>query len=798
MKDDVRETEILPLLPVRDMVIFPYMIVPLFVGREISSKAVQESLSNDRMIFLTTQKEVNEQTPKPDSLYKTGVVAMVMRTRKLADGRMKVLVQGVSRARIEKFENTDSCMKVQVERFEESKAIDHTKTQPLIKTIREQIGQTMSYGKMTPPEIVTVLEDVKADPNKIADIVASNMSLKVSDAQKVLEADSAEIKLQMVCEFLNKEIEVLKMQIKIKNTAKDEINKTQKEYFLREQLRAIKSELGESDSKSEEINELRERGMKAGLSNEAKKEFFKQLHRLERMHPDASESSIVRNYLEWIVELPWSKESIDNLDLKHAREILDEDHYDITKVKERILEFLAVRKLTNKAKGPILCFVGPPGVGKTSLGNSIARAMGRKYHRIALGGVKDEAEVRGHRRTYVGAMPGKIIQALKFTKTRNPVFVLDEVDKLGNDYKGDPSSALLEVLDAEQNHTFRDHYLNLDFDLSDILFLATANVVENIPVPLRDRMEIITLSGYTEQEKFEIAKRHLITKQLDYNGLTENNIEFTDDGIQSVISNYTREAGLRNLSRELGGVCRKIAAKVVMGEDKDTFVITPDRVEELLGPAKFAKDEMNKDQKVGVATGMAWTSAGGEMLQIEAISMKGKGRITLTGQLGEVMKESAKAALGYAKANAKELGIKDEWFEKNDIHLHVPAGATPKDGPSAGITIATAIVSLITRRPIRSDITMTGEVTLTGRVLQIGGLREKALAALMYGCKNIIIPTQNAKDLVDIPADYRDKLNFMMVKSVDEVLKLALCEKPVEEVVVVDSSKDPSVTVSNA
>ncbi len=780
-KDNNNSKEFLPLLPIRDIVVFPYMIVPLFVSRESSAKAIKEALAGSRAIFLTAQKKVtDEQIPKPESLYTTGIIATVMRTRQLADGRVKVLVQGVSKARIKSFDNKEGCMMVEVETSIETE-VDHMETQPLIRNIKDQVNEIIAYGKVISPDILNILEDLKAEPNKIADIVASNISLKISDAQKVLESDSAVEKLKIVCEYLSKELEALKMQIKIKNTAKDEINKSQKEYFLREQLRAIKSELGEADSKSEEISELRERGMKAGMPTEVKKEFSKQLSRLEKMHPEASEASIVRNYVEWIVDLPWAKKSVDNLDIKHARKVLDQDHYDINKVKERILEFLAVRKLTNKAKGPILCFVGPPGVGKTSLGNSIARAMGRKYHRIALGGVKDEAEIRGHRRTYVGAMPGKIIQALKTTGTRNPVLVLDEIDKLGNDYKGDPSSALLEVLDAEQNHTFRDHYLNLDFDLSNVLFLATANVVENIPAPLKDRMEIINLSGYTEHEKFIIAKKYLIKHQLVFNGLTDKQIEFTDDGIQSVISNYTREAGLRNLTRELGGVCRKIATKVVMGENKDKFIVTSDRVEELLGPAKFLRDELDHEHGIGVATGLAWTSVGGEILHIEAVAMKGKGKITLTGQLGDVMKESAQAALGYAKANVSELGIKPEWFENHDIHLHIPAGATPKDGPSAGVTIITAIVSLITRRPTKTNISMTGEITLTGRVLQIGGLKDKALAALRHGCKNVIIPIQNSKDLIDIPDEFRDKLNFMPVKSVDEVLKVALEKDPIEQ-----------------
>jgi ATP-dependent Lon protease len=629
---------------------------------------------------------------------------------------------------------------------------------------------------MISPDILLSIEEAKG-PGYIADFVASNLDLKVSDAQRILETHDPVARLALVSEFLTKELEVLAMQVKIRNTAKDEMSKSQKEYFLREQLRAIKSELGEADSKTEEVEELREKLLSAGMPQEVETEALKQLARLERMHPDASEASMLRTYLDWMIELPWNKTTQDNLDLKHARKILDEDHFDIKKVKERILEFLAVRQLRKDMKGPILCFAGPPGVGKTSLGRSIAKAMGREYFRVSLGGVKDEAEIRGHRRTYVGAMPGKLIQALKAAKTNNPVFVLDEIDKLGSDFRGDPSAALLEVLDPEQNATFRDHYLNVDFDLSNVMFIATANVLEQVPPPLRDRMEIIHLSGYTEQEKLLISKKHLISRQLEANGITDKNIDFKDDGLAAIIANYTRESGLRNLEREIGSVCRKVATQVVMGDTETKHAITAEKVEELLGPAKFLRDESELEDKVGVATGLAWTSVGGEVLFIEAVKMKGKGGFKITGQLGDVMKESAQAALSFARANAESLGIDSAWFDENEIHVHIPNGATPKDGPSAGITLATAIISLITDVPIRSDVSMTGEVTLTGRVLPIGGLKEKSLAALRHGSKDVIIPHQNLKDLADVPEEFRNKLNFIPVKHLEEVLAIALDSK---------------------
>lgn len=763
----------LPMLPVRDLVVFPYMILPLYVGREASIKAVEESLTQNRMIFLASQKEVFEENPNEDSIYQVGTIAMIMRMRKLVDGRVKILIQGVAKGVIKKYNQNSPYFDVEIEKVEESEnAASSIECEAMIRNAKEQIEKVIALGKVLSPDILLVLDDV-TEPGRLADLIASNIGLNVDQAQKVLETENHKERLKLVNEILANELEVLQMQARIRNTAKDEMNRSQREYFLREQMRAIKNELGESDSKTEEIDELREKVLAANMPEAVEKETMKQIARLERMHPDASEASMMRTYLDWMVELPWTKSTKDQLELANAEKILNEDHYDLHKVKDRILEFLAVRKLKNEIKGPILCFAGPPGVGKTSLGRSIARSMGREYVRIALGGVKDEAEIRGHRRTYVGAMPGKIIHALKQAKTNNPVIVLDEIDKLGSDFRGDPSAAMLEVLDPEQNSSFKDNYLNVDFDLSNVLFIATANVLENIPPALRDRMEIISISGYTENDKILIAKKHLIDRQIESNGIDTSKIKFTDEGLSSLISHYTREAGLRNLEREIGSVCRKVAKRVVQG-DKTCTVINHEMVVELLGPPKYVRDEKLKEPQVGVATGLAWTQAGGEVLFVEALKMKGKGGLVLTGQMGDVMKESATAAMSYARANADALGIKENWAEENQVHVHMPAGAIPKDGPSAGITIATTLISLMTETPIKHDIAMTGEVTLAGRVLPVGGIKEKALAALTYGIKTIIIPMQNQRDLEDIPEEFRNKIKFIPVENLDEVLAIAL------------------------
>lgn len=767
--------ETLPMLPVRDIVIFPYMIIPLFVGREASIQAVEESLSKNRLIFLASQKEFNEENPSPESIYKTGTVAMIMRMRKLADGRVKILIQGVSKARITSYTQTAPFFRVSVDKIEDQFKLDETiqpQAEALIKSAKENIEKVIALGKMLSPDILLVLDDIQ-EPGRIADLIASNLGLKVSDAQGVLETTDHLDRLKQVINLLASEVETLQTQSKVRSSSKDEMSKSQREYFLREQMKAIKNELGEQDSKTDDLEEVRKKVQSSQMPAEVEKEALKQLGRLERMHPDASEASMLRTYLDWMVDLPWGKETEDLIDLKVAKQILESDHYGLEKAKDRILEFLAVRKLKDTVKGPILCFAGPPGVGKTSLGRSIAKAMGRKYFRISLGGVKDEAEIRGHRRTYVGAMPGKVIQALKQCGSRNPVFVLDEIDKLGSDFRGDPSAAMLEVLDPEQNATFRDNYLNVDFDLSKVLFIATANVLENIPAALRDRMEIIQLSGYTENEKLEIAIQHVVRKQIENHGLTEEQCRFTPEAISYLISHYTREAGLRNLEREVGSVCRKVAKLVVLG-DLRSVTVTKEKIIEYLGAPRFLREERLEEDTIGVCTGLAWTQAGGEVLYVEALGMKGKGGVTLTGQMGDIMKESATAALSYARAHAEQLGIQPDWFENNHIHIHLPAGAIPKDGPSAGITMATAIIGLITDVPTHRDVAMTGEVTLTGRVLPIGGVKEKCLAAYNHGVKTVILPMANKKDIVDIPDEIRNKMTFIFVEHLDEVLHIAL------------------------
>lgn len=774
--DNIDFKDTLPLLPIRDLVVYPFMILPLFVGRESSIKAVEEALNNtDRLILLASQKDIKAETPGPDDIYALGTVAMIMRMRRLPDGRVKILIQGLSKARITNFQALDPFYTVNLEKVENLPQQDpQNVAEALMRTTRQNLEQVITQGKILSPDIMMVLEDIN-DPGRLSDLIASNLNLKVDEAQILLETLDPIERLQRINDILIRELEILQVQAKIKRSAESELSKGQKEFFLREQIRAIKSELGDNQEEKDEFTELREKIIAKKMPDTIEKEALKQMGRLERMHPDSSESSILRGYLEWVTDLPWSETSDEILDLEHAKTVLDEDHFELAKVKERILEYLAVRSLKGgSVKGPILCFSGPPGVGKTSLGKSIARATGRKFVRISLGGVKDESEIRGHRRTYVGAMPGRFIQAMKQAGTINPVIMLDEVDKLGSDYKGDPSSALLEVLDPEQNGNFRDHYLNLPYDLSQVMFIATANVLDQIPGPLRDRMEVISISGYSQEEKLSISKRYLIPKQMNENGITDEHVEFHDEGVKSVIDGFTREAGLRNLERQIGSLCRKVAKKIATGESNKTHILS-DTVEELLGPALYTRDDHKETDEVGVVTGLAWTAAGGEILHIEATKMKGKG-ITLTGQLGDVMKESAKAALGYIRSHAEELGIDEDAFDNNEVHLHIPAGAIPKDGPSAGITLATALTSLFTDSLVSKDIAMTGEITLTGKVLPIGGLKEKALAAMRLGIETIIIPWKNQKDLADIPEEYRKKINFVPVKNFKEVLAVALLD----------------------
>jgi ATP-dependent Lon protease len=775
--EELNIPDILPLLPVRDVVVYPYMILPLFVGREISINAVDHALSKDRLIFLATQKDVGEEDPAPEMIYDVGTVAMIMRMLKLPDGRVKILVQGLTKGRITEYETEKPFYSVRIERLVEPMMPESSlETEAFMRTVKEQLAKIVSLGKAVSAEVMVIVENMQ-EPGSLADLIASNIGLKVEEAQRLLEIIDPIERLKRVNEFLNKEFELLSMQVRIQSAAKEEMGKSQREYYLREQLRAIQQELGETDARSEEIAELRKAIESAKMPAPVEKEALKQLGRLEQMHPDAAESGMLRTFMDWMVELPWGKSTKDSLEIKKAKEILDEDHYYLEKIKDRILEFLAVRKLKKKMKGPILCFVGPPGVGKTSLGKSIARAMGRKFVRISLGGVRDEAEIRGHRRTYVGALPGRIIQGLKQAGSNNPVFMLDELDKLGADFRGDPSSALLEVLDPEQNHAFSDHYINLPFSLSDVMFIATANQIDTIPGPLRDRMEVIHLSSYTEEEKLQIAKRYLVPRQTKENGITEKIVTFSDEAIKVIISKYTREAGLRNVEREIGSVCRKVARKVAEGEKKQ-FVINAATVAKYLGPPRFLREEEMEHNEIGVVTGLAWTPVGGEVLFVEATIMKGKGGLTLTGQLGDVMKESVQAALSYIRARATELQLPEDFYSTMDIHVHVPAGAIPKDGPSAGVTMATALVSALSKVPVKKDVAMTGEITLRGKVLPIGGLKEKMLAAIRLGITTIIIPEQNRKDLEDIPKHILKKVKIVCAKTIDDVLKVALEKYP--------------------
>ena len=764
--------EILPLLPIRDIVIYPYMMLPLFVGRDVSIRAVEEALSRDRLIFLVSQMNSSEENPAPADIHRVGTIASIMRMLKLADGRVKILVQGLAKGEVDTYLRERPFFEVKIRKVVEPTLAEvPIEVEALMRTAKEKIEQILNL-KNLPPEIVMVTDNI-SDPGVLADLVASNLRLKIEESQAILEIFDPIERLKKVNELLTRELELSTMQARIQNQAKEEMSKTQRDYYLREQLKQIQQELGEGDERAEEISELRKQIEKAKMPVEAKREADKQLRRLEQMHPESSEASLVRTYLDWLVDLPWSKKTKDNLNIKKAKQVLDEDHYNLEKIKERILEYLAVNKLRRKIKGPILCFVGPPGVGKTSLGRSIARSLGRSFVRVSLGGVRDEAEIRGHRRTYVGALPGRIIQGIKQAGSNNPVFMLDEIDKVGADFRGDPSAALLEVLDPEQNHAFSDHYLNLAFDLSNVLFICTANLLDPIPAALADRMEVIQLSGYTNEEKLAIARKYLVPRQLDDNGISTKELEISDDAVLRVVAEYTKEAGLRNLEREIASICRKVARKVAEGKS-DLTRVTRANVHTFLGAPKFLPEAEQEHHEIGVATGLAWTSTGGEILHVEASLSRGRGNLTLTGQLGDVMKESAQAAVSYARAHAKTLGIEADFYQKLDIHIHVPAGAIPKDGPSAGITMATALISALTKRAVSRDVAMTGEITLRGRVLPIGGLKEKSLAAFRAGIKTIILPDRNEKDLEEIPKPLRRKLNWVIAKNMSDVLSVAL------------------------
>ena len=765
----------LPVLPLRDMVVFPFIIAPLSVARDISMQAVDRALSDNRMILLVAQRDKDEEDPGEKDLFQIGTVAVIMRLLKLPDERIRVLVQGVCRAKIASFVSTRPHLTARIERLADlPHDTESIEKEALVRSVKRALERAASLGKNLPSEVQVIASNLE-DPGRLADLVASNLDLKVEESQDVLETLDAVERLKRVHDFVQRETSLLSMQREIDSMAKDEMDRSQREVYLRHQMKAIMSELGEGNELAEEVERYRERARGLELSPQGSEEVERQLKKLERMHPDAAEASTLRNYLDWLLGMPWGKPTKDNLDLPAARAILDADHYGLEAVKDRILEYLAVRKLKKKSKGPILCFVGPPGVGKTSLGRSIARALGRQFVRLSLGGVKDEAEIRGHRRTYIGAMPGRIIQGLKRVETRDPVIMLDEVDKIGQDFRGDPSAALLEVLDPEQNGTFRDHYLGVPWDLSDVMFIANANLLDPIHPAFRDRMEVIRLAGYTEEEKLVIAKRHIVPKQVDENGLKPARIDFSDGAIKGLIAGYTREAGLRNLERHVAAVCRKVARQVAEGKKGKSRIIASS-LETFLGPAPATREDALPDDQVGVATGLAWTEAGGDVLFVEATAMRGRGGLILTGQLGEVMKESAQAALSFARTHAAELSIDAGFFEVHDLHVHVPEGAIPKDGPSAGITMAVAIVSALTDRAVRRDVAMTGEITLRGNVLPVGGIKEKVLAARRSGVGTVLLPEANRKNLDEIPKALRRDLRLEFVADVRDVFRLAFRE----------------------
>ncbi len=778
--------EELPVLPLRDLVIYPHMVFPIFVGRDFSLKAVDEAVNKyNRYIFLVLQKDKDIDNPNEEDIYQIGTVATILRTMNLEDNRVKILVQGVGRGRIVELKKEDVYFKGKIEILKETEIEEDLEIEALKHSIKDLLNRAVQLGKQILPDLLEIIKSVE-EPGKLADLVASILEQKTEQAQKILEITDTKERLRKVHDLLLKEVRLLELQQKIRDAAREHMERDQKEYFLRQQIKAIQEELGEKDDRQEEIEEYKKKIEEAGMPEEVRKEAEKQLKRLEKMHPDSAEAGVIRTYLDWLVELPWNNRTRDKLDLKRAKKILDKDHYDLEKVKDRILEYLAIQKLRKGKgiKGPILCFVGPPGVGKTSLGKSIAKVLGRKFIRQALGGVRDEAEIRGHRRTYVGAMPGRIIQGIKQAGTKNPVFMLDEVDKLASDFRGDPASALLEVLDPEQNKEFVDNYIGLPFDLSEVLFICTANRIDTIPRPLLDRMEVIRIPGYSEEEKLYIAKNYLIPRQLKETGLSERYVEFTDSGLQYLIRHYTREAGVRSLERQINAILRKIAKEIALKGKKKKYRITKSLVKKLLGAPLYMPEKEEKDQ-IGIVHGLAWTAVGGEILKIEATKMPGKGNLVLTGSLGDVMKESAITALSYVKSKSKEYGIDPQIFQKYDIHVHVPAGAIPKDGPSAGISIATAICSVLIELPVRSDVAMTGEITLRGNVLPVGGLKEKILAAKRAGIKNVILPKDNRDEVMeDLPSFVRKDLNLIFVEHVEEVFKTAIedFEKRIKEV----------------
>jgi len=773
-KDDDQQPNrtLLPLLPLRDIVVFPYMVAPLFVGRPKSVSALSEAMNQEKLVFLATQKTAGVDNPDEKDISRVGTVGKILQLLRLPDGTVKALVEGQQRGRIVRFQEEKEHFQVEVENVQEpevSAAESIALCRSAIKSFEEYAGINKSISK----DLVSNVSSID-DPSKLADTLAAHFSFKIEDKQRLLETASPSDRLQLLIGLIQMEIDVYRMDQRIKGRVKEQMEKTQKNYYLNEQMRAIKKEMGADEEAGDDLNELEERIENKKMSKEATEKAKAELKKLKMMTPMSAEATVVRNYIDWIINLPWYEKTEINDDIDEAEKILDEDHYGLEKPKERILEYLAVQSLMNKIRGPILCFVGPPGVGKTSLAKSVARATGRKYVRLSLGGVRDEAEIRGHRRTYIGALPGKIIQSLKKVGVNNPVFCLDEVDKMSMDFRGDPSAALLEVLDPEQNFSFNDHYLDLDYDLSDILFITTANTLPDIPLPLQDRMEIIRLPGYTEYEKYHIADQFLIPKQIKANGLEGKNVQFSENAVYTVIRRYTREAGVRNLEREIASICRKLAKEVLRNKDKEVFKVTSTSINKHLGPPRFRESQLEEKDHVGLATGLAWTQVGGELLAVETAIMPGKGKLTVTGKLGDVMQESAQAALSYVRSRSELLGVDPKFYKQYDMHIHIPEGAIPKDGPSAGITMCTSIVSALTKRPVHRDLAMTGEITLRGRVLPIGGLKEKILAAHRSGIKKVLIPKENEKDLKDIPKPIKKQVQIEPVEHLDEVLTHAI------------------------
>ncbi len=770
-------TDMAPVLPLRDVVVYPHMVIPLFVGREKSIKALDAAMQDNKQILLVAQKSADVDDPKPEDLYQVGTLASILQLLKLPDGTVKVLVEGGERAKLEKFQAQDDYYTADILPLDDVPELPEREAEVLMRSASDLFDQYVKLNKKVPPEVLTSLASID-EPSRLADTMAAHMSLKLDEKQHVLEMADVRERLEHLMALMEGENDILQMEKRIRGRVKRQMEKNQREYYLNEQMKAIQKELGELDDAPNEMEELAEKIEKAGMSKEAKAKAIAELNKLKLMSPMSAEATVVRNYIDALVGVPWKKRSKVRNDLGVAETTLDTDHYGLEKVKERILEYLAVQQRVRKLKGPILCLVGPPGVGKTSLGQSIAKATNRKFVRMALGGVRDEAEIRGHRKTYIGAMPGKIVQNLTKVGTRNPLFLLDEIDKMAQDFRGDPASALLEVLDPEQNHTFQDHYLEVDFDLSEIMFVATANSM-NIPAPLLDRMEVIRLSGYTEDEKVNIADRYLVPKQMKNNGLKDDELVIRSAAVRDIVRYYTREAGVRNLEREIAKICRKVVKDVLLAGDKDKAVtVTPKSLEKYLGVKRFRYGRADEHDQVGQVTGLAWTEVGGELLRIEAALAPGKGRLTQTGQLGDVMKESIQAAMTVVRSRSEALGLEEDFYQKQDIHIHVPEGATPKDGPSAGIGMCTALVSALTDIPVRADVAMTGEITLRGEVLPIGGLKEKLLAAHRGGIQVVVIPEENERDLVDLPKNIKQNLDIRPVRWIDEVLEIALVSQP--------------------